>query len=165
MPCANNCKVGRCSRCPSPCKRCGCDCDGVSPEIALKRKGGRQPRYLSAKKPKRVAAEKTRLSIAAISIDANTEHVENVVEGCETIQGIWRFFDWIPSREKNLPSRNAHENVSLFDTNKKAMYFLVQLVLDTTRKIANTLYPANLECLLQKVGEKNVKILLHNLYD
>ena len=35
------CKVGRCHKCESQCKRCGCDCDGVPPEVALARKPGR----------------------------------------------------------------------------------------------------------------------------
>lgn len=34
------CKTGKCWLCSSPCRRCGCACDGVHPAIAIRRKRG-----------------------------------------------------------------------------------------------------------------------------
>lgn len=47
-PC--KCGVGRCRICNSSCKRCKCDCDGISPRDALERGRGRQKGYSKAKR-------------------------------------------------------------------------------------------------------------------
>ena len=47
-PC--KCGVGRCRICNSSCKRCKCDCDGISPRDALQRGRGRQKGYSKAKR-------------------------------------------------------------------------------------------------------------------
>ena len=47
-PC--KCGVGRCRICNSSCKRCKCDCDGISPRDALERGRGRQKGYSKQKR-------------------------------------------------------------------------------------------------------------------
>ena len=54
LPSKCKCKVGRCRKCDSPCKRCGCDCDGIPPEVALARKPGGS---LKGKRKKRIIEE------------------------------------------------------------------------------------------------------------
>ena len=46
-PC--KCGVGRCRICNSSCKRCKCDCDGISPRDALERGRSCQKGYSKAK--------------------------------------------------------------------------------------------------------------------
>src|SRR5690348_276257 len=86
MPCPNNCRRGPCPECSSQCRRCGCACDGVAPEIKLQRKRGAQPKALVNNNGKRKAMEITRASserdaskIARTSISEQVAELNNEV--------------------------------------------------------------------------------------
>ena len=106
MPCAKNCKVGRCSKCDSNCRRCGCACDGQSPEEALSRKRGQRgkSKYTSLARTSRLAstAAKKKIQSQAKLISDTPKRDKRIRE--DRLSQLWEFQGWERSTKGNVPS-------------------------------------------------------------
>lgn len=80
------CKVGSCPRCPSPCKRCGCECDGKTIAEKISRKPGRQKgSTLETKSPKPVRRAAAEAARDAIATSDNSQLQSLLVDTCTHI--------------------------------------------------------------------------------
>lgn len=124
-----SCKVGACREpwCKSECRRCGCDCDGVSPENALARTRGRKHgnskpvepvvRARKLRKSAAAASVKTAADIALISEKGKGEEEERI-----TVKTLWHMFGFSESLKKNLPSKVAREAGTVHNDSSKGMH-------------------------------------------
>ena len=160
-----SCKVGACREpgCKSECKRCGCGCDGVSPEDALARTRGRKHKKSKLVEPvERARKLRKTASVASVKIATDTamlnakdkEEEEEVI----TIKSLWRIFDFPESLKKNLPSKVARDAGTVHTGSSKGMLStwacLVQTLLTIATICAQVLYPGAYMALLEAVALK-----------
>jgi hypothetical protein len=163
------CKKGPCDKCESLCKRCGCSCDGLTPEEKLRRTVGG-----SAKKDKRVRTEtdneneerprrkaKT-TAIAGVSnsvthdLEREDAHEQPQAEKGINLDTLWKFFGFSQSRRKKIPSESNRESMSAESISRESWSVLVNCVVDAARTVARYLFPSDHELLLQSAARKLV---------
>ena len=89
------CKVGSCGECEASCRRCGCACDGRSPEVALARRRGHRGRGKSA----RPSWERTPPPAKVLKVSAPfTDDLEDTEE-------VWTAFGFTSVMKKKLTSK------------------------------------------------------------
>ena len=157
MPCANNCKVGRCSKCDSNCRRCGCACDGQSPEEALSRKRGQRgkSKYTSLARTSRLAstAAKKKIQSQAKLISDTPKRDKRIRE--DRLSQLWEFQGWERSTKGNVPSeKDRWSNPDLKSASPKGWSSMVQSLLLTIQDVAGILFPANPDRLIDDAVNK-----------
>ena len=123
-----SCKRGSCPKCFSPCRRCGCDCDGISPTIALKRNRGRHRQRNNNDDVNGVRGRVTkRKQQGEISATSSKEHTDTCVLANnskkqkvkrESMQALGKGVRKSKRRSsKTSKSSNVNTNFSSCDTN------------------------------------------------
>ena len=161
MPTTCRCKVGSCRHCDSACRRCGCGCDGVAPDVALRRaRGGRH-----------TVRKRSRSNAASSQIDQHSPYVYGGGPSNEAERR--RFAD--PSRRrramlthfgldtrkvgKKLPSRAVLDG-SADTCSAKARSYVGYLTTNILRQVCDILWPSDSESLLRDVQRR-----LHREHD
>lgn len=157
------CKVGACSTCSSTCRRCGCGCDGVDPQVAKSRKSGAQPKESRRKSSKgkskqRLAAMDAEVAVKndAIALgrgEADLAEAQTDADNKSPLTRVWEFFGFTEGQRKKLPSRAAAK-AGLVDKNSSAWYAMVQSFLTAATRVAEVLYPGNVQDLLLAVASR-----------
>ena len=137
------CKVGSCGDCGASCRRCGCACDGVSPEVALARRRGHRGRGKSA----RPSWERTPPPAKVLKVSAPfTDDLEDTEE-------VWTAFGFTPAMKKKLPSKNDRQHGTA-DSDSPGWRALRQRMVDANATLAKILYPGDPQALLSETGKK-----------
>ena len=84
--------------CGSSCKRCGCACDGIDPNVALNRaRGQRGQQKRSTTSPRsareeREAAKRPRIDLSMAI--AQEDRLEKTSKQMQTANDVWEAFTW-----------------------------------------------------------------------
>ena len=144
-----NCRVGRCDKCPSLCKRCGCSCDGIDPAVALSRKRGRPTLQNTVGKTPRKAAKKSRKMTSLISsppsiaLKETRENIASDSHRARDINDIWNFFGLTEGSRSNLPNKELRKEKDLRSKDPHGWSTVVQATLKSTAQVAEILYPGD----------------------
>ena len=140
------CKVGSCD-CGSPCKRCGCACDGVDPERALSRKRGRPA----------VGMQRPRTRYVSGNPVGRPRLARKPIEKAENLRQYSTAVGLPPSSIRILRPEKHRVNGTV-DTSSEAFTRMIRVLRNSSRIAASHVYPALPDVLLQAAARAELQI-------
>ena len=124
------CKVGGCNFCSSPCRRCGCGCDGRDPNNLQQRRG----RPTGSRKKTKAASNSVERSTGTTKRRLD---VQQLSKACD----LWKVFDLVDHDKSKMPSLTKRTSGN--DINRYQWSMMVKVLSTVMKQTAELLFPAD----------------------